>query len=796
MENLGLSVSENSIELVPQPGTVGRDSLTEMTLPISTHFRAVGVSQTDELLFTQPLNQIDLSQAREADLGLPDQDLDFAASTVGGTLPVAIDPLTGQTIGQATFDQAVQATYHSLTSFTQDDFTAKSALAFGSHFNPKALEDFRQQWEAGNFEGLPTIELRSNEELEGAQAAFSIDTDTVYLSQAYLRQNASNSQAIASVLLEEIGHYVDSRINSSDADGDEGAIFSALAQGVQLSQPTLQALKVEDDTATITLDGQVLQVEQATGYTIKDTNYSVPSRAYFVSPGGRDSNRGTQASPWRTIEKAINSAPGGSTVVLRGGTYREGNLIVGKKLTFQPYPHEKVWIKGSLNIEDWDRDGALWRKDNWNHWFENITDPRKVDRAHPLAGRLDMVFINGGSLTQVASKAQVGSGEFYVDHSSKRLYIGSNPGGKTVEATAFEHGVRFNQPSSHSVVRGLGFAHYAENAIEVNAPRAVLDKNTVVWNGWEGSIINEEDAVVRGNTFSRNGARGLFLSSSHRTLVEKNTFSYNNIERFRVQWGGAGIKFATSNSVILRNNIVEHNYSNGLWGDMYSHDSTIVGNIARHNQHSSIYSELSQRAIIASNLSVYNGSGITLLDSANARIWNNTLSKNAVNIVVKDGERNPWAVTNNIIMNNILSGVAGRPSNGDIPLLISATKFVDIPSTNQMVTGMDYNAYYRPSSNSPSNVIRMSLPQRGNKATTYETVAGFTSATRFEDHALAIRNVVVNPFFVSEGSGNYRLKPGSIAIGRGRSLPDDIARAVGVRAGVGVNLGALRLPNW
>jgi hypothetical protein len=42
---------------------------------------------------------------------------------------------------------------------------------------------------------------------------------------------------------------------------------------------------------------------------------------YYVSPTGSDSNPGTQASPWGTVQKAANTAVAGDTVWFRGGTY-------------------------------------------------------------------------------------------------------------------------------------------------------------------------------------------------------------------------------------------------------------------------------------------------------------------------------------------------------------------------------------------------------------------------------------------------------------------------------------------
>ena len=96
-----------------------------------------------------------------------------------------------------------------------------------------------------------------------ANGAYAASNKTIYLSQEYVGVNANQPQAVADVLLEEIGHYVDSRINSFDAAGDEGEIFSALVQGKALSEQQLKFLRIEDDSATITLSGQSLGIEQS-----------------------------------------------------------------------------------------------------------------------------------------------------------------------------------------------------------------------------------------------------------------------------------------------------------------------------------------------------------------------------------------------------------------------------------------------------------------------------------------------------------------------------------------------------
>jgi len=53
-----------------------------------------------------------------------------------------------------------------------------------------------------------------------------------------------------------------------------------------------------------------------------------------------DSNPGTSASPWKTIQKAANTLNGGGTVIVNAGTYNQRVQVItsgsaGKLLTFQ-----------------------------------------------------------------------------------------------------------------------------------------------------------------------------------------------------------------------------------------------------------------------------------------------------------------------------------------------------------------------------------------------------------------------------------------------------------------------------
>ncbi|MBO1348813.1 MAG: S8 family serine peptidase [Hormoscilla sp. GUM202] len=177
------------------------------------------------------------------------------------SLPVVNAP--GTFTGSETLDAAWQFSQDLLSTFTRDpDVGAKMQLAFDGDVQP--LISLARAWASGDLTSFPDIEIRPAVDLNGALGAFAGEIDRIYLSQELLTDHADNIQVVAEVLLEELGHALDSQQSRTDTEGDEGAVFAQQVRGVDLDSGTLQALKQEDDTVVLTIEGQVLQLEQAT----------------------------------------------------------------------------------------------------------------------------------------------------------------------------------------------------------------------------------------------------------------------------------------------------------------------------------------------------------------------------------------------------------------------------------------------------------------------------------------------------------------------------------------------------
>jgi hypothetical protein len=177
-------------------------------------------------------------------------------------------------------------TYNQLKNFAGlNDFWNLFEIAFGKQYDHTVATNLRSQWLVGDFSSFPQIEILDSSILGNASGAYGTSTNKIYLASNFL-DTATDTDIIA-VLLEEYGHFVDAHINQTDSAGDEGDIFSRLVRGNILSAETLQALKGENDWATITVGGQSIEIEQnvsPVGFAVSQsyfTNYDTFNRPSF-----------------------------------------------------------------------------------------------------------------------------------------------------------------------------------------------------------------------------------------------------------------------------------------------------------------------------------------------------------------------------------------------------------------------------------------------------------------------------------------------------------------------------------
>ena len=136
-------------------------------------------------------------------------------------------------------------------------FHALLREVYGDGYDAQAAEALRGRALEGDFDWLPEVRFVGEEVLGGANGAYDADSDTVYIAE-----RLKGTDLAAETFVEEAGHALDVRLNgAADTAGDEGELFRRLLGGEALSAEDKAAIRAEDDTGTITVDGELRQVE-------------------------------------------------------------------------------------------------------------------------------------------------------------------------------------------------------------------------------------------------------------------------------------------------------------------------------------------------------------------------------------------------------------------------------------------------------------------------------------------------------------------------------------------------------
>ncbi|GAA1389831.1 right-handed parallel beta-helix repeat-containing protein [Luteococcus peritonei] len=374
---------------------------------------------------------------------------------------------------------------------------------------------------------------------------------------------------------------------------------------------------------------------------VGQASYPVPSGAVFMATNGNDANPGSQAAPVRSLARAVELAPSGGTVVVRGGSYHQGEVGIFKPLTVQAHPGEAVWFDGSTRITQWTRSGDTWSAP-WTARFDHSTsytvggrDDSFLDPKYPLAAWPDQLFVDGQQLQQVAP-GSVGAGQFAVDYANQRIIMGTDPSGREVRGSDLDR--VFTVGSPDVTLRGFGIRRYA-NAIPrmgviFMARQRNLVENVVIHDVASTGISMTSDGrngagTVNRVTIERSGLMGIGGANFDGGKVTNSVIRNNNTQRFTPLPATAGVKVTASRNVTFDNNLLEDNYNtNGLWTDESVIGVTVTRNRitnAAQDGFAGIQLELTSSAVVADNVVSGQVRGLYLFDSEHLRVSNNTI---------------------------------------------------------------------------------------------------------------------------------------------------------------------------
>lgn len=385
--------------------------------------------------------------------------------------------------------------------------------------------------------------------------------------------------------------------------------------------------------------------------------YDVPKTAaqvYYVAPDGRAEAAGTSLNAPTTLDAAVARVVTGDAIVLRGGTYRTGGLVLNQGITMQPYRDEVPVLKGTRIATEWQAlAGGVWRTP-WKHLFpQRPADwwqrSREGMRTPLHRFNNDMVFIDGEFLQSAGWEGGLDAHSYSIDYEGGYVYIAVDPKDRLIEITAYDSAlvrtikpVHGKQPDRKGpAIRGITFTQYAYRALEVEGrePEGPADPSTfgkdvvgttienvtITYCSRVAAYLRGDGLVLRHSLISDTSTEGIYIISSADVLLEHNIFRRNNIERITGYYPSAVKIFNQTHRVTCRNNLViEQPYSNGIWYDVGNVDGVFVNNWVE-NAIDGFFFEISKGAIAAGNVFVNCDKGIRVLNSSNVQIYQNTL---------------------------------------------------------------------------------------------------------------------------------------------------------------------------
>lgn len=316
--------------------------------------------------------------------------------------------------------------------------------------------------------------------------------------------------------------------------------------------------------------------------------YASQAMEYHVAKTGSDSNPGTSVLPLLTIGRAAKLAMPGDVVMVHAGIYREwiapdhGGTDEKHRITFLAAPGEKVEIKGSEVIKDWQTmSNGIWKVVLPDGFFGNYNPYKDLifgDWFFPGKRKLHTgeVYLNGKALEEMETVNNAGS--WSCTASGDSTVIVANFGSADPSKELVEINVR---PTCFYPVRtGVNYItvkgfHFSQAATQWAAPTAeqigLVGTN---WSkGWiiEGNVISDSKCV--GLTLGKDRASGHNVWS-----VDMNKDGAVLYNEMILRVIASGWNKDNIGSHLVRNNTIYNCGAAGICGSFGAAYSRIVNN--------------------------------------------------------------------------------------------------------------------------------------------------------------------------------------------------------------------------
>ena len=375
----------------------------------------------------------------------------------------------------------------------------------------------------------------------------------------------------------------------------------------------------------------------------KDCVYTRTLYVDGAHPAASDDNDGSEARPFKTIQRAADEAAPGTRVRIHAGLYREcvrprlGSTDPEHMICYEAFGDGPVILRASEEVTRFSP-SAGWRLTRpgdgrdvsgvrihahrldpdmfrgYNPFCAvNILHDRlfieydKTDMT-PYLNRRGCVFCDGKPLRQVALYSGMAEADntYWVEHNGQTVHFrlpgDADPTGHRIEITVREQCFAPEEPFlSFIKVKGLVCEHAATGAPvpqrgAISAYRGhhwVIEDCEVNWsNGVAIDVGNEcwhherEPGEIIGHSVIRNcairdaGVCGIAGLFAEEMLIEGNTIEGTGWQRMELSWEAGGIKLHNSvNALIRRNRFVNTLRADHLWLDCGNENNRITCNL-------------------------------------------------------------------------------------------------------------------------------------------------------------------------------------------------------------------------
>lgn len=327
---------------------------------------------------------------------------------------------------------------------------------------------------------------------------------------------------------------------------------------------------------------------------------------YYVSTTGSNSNRGTEASPWRNVDYGVDQLAPGDKLYIRGGTYYETVTLWNKYGTstalveVAEYPNETAIIDGTGSTAN-----AVFAIGGASTY---VNVRRLTVRNGPSTG----IFVYGASYVDLLDNVVHGNGEFGISLRTPSASSWGSTQHILVKGNYVYDNCRTNASRTASSWK-QGISAFRANYVTIT-------ENDVYQNYGEGiDYILSDNGTITKNDVYDNFSVNIYLDNAQSTKVDGNSIECSDTNYYRdgEAAGGIGVANETytefgqnvADSLTVSNNIVlrchsaftywDGEYNNGM------HNSTVAHNVFYNTGYATVWirgGSVHTNVLIANNI--------------------------------------------------------------------------------------------------------------------------------------------------------------------------------------------------